>query len=349
MKIGILTHNFPKNEDDRKDAGVFLRDFAMELGKKREVYIYKPRLNDKLGSWHLFSPLSLLRFVKLVIKGRKEAVDFAIKNKLDYCLAAWAIPSGVFALGVKKAIHIPYAVWCLGSDINFYARIPVLKQIIKSVLKNADHVFANSLFLKVKVEALVGKKCTFLPAVTKMHGSRIVRKSQNGIVKFLYVGRLERVKGIDILLNALSEVDKKYFGGWKLDVLGGGKLMKNLKSNNFIKFHNWADEEKVVKFMRASNCLIIPSRSESLPLVLLEAAQFDLPVIASDVGDCSYIIKKYNIGWVFKRGSVYSLTRRLEDFLEEGGKKEREAGGFLKLRRDFSQEVSVRKFLSEIT
>ncbi|PIS14865.1 hypothetical protein COT64_00370 [Candidatus Shapirobacteria bacterium CG09_land_8_20_14_0_10_39_12] len=349
MKIGILTHNFPKNEDDRKDAGVFLRDFAAELEKKREVYIYKPRLDDKLGSWHLFSPLSLLRFVKLVIRGRKEAVDFAIKNKLDYCLAVWAIPSGVFALGVKKALHIPYAVWCLGSDINFYARIPVLKQIIKSVLKNADRVFANSLFLKDKVEALVGKKCTFLPAVTKIHGSRIVRKSQSDIVKFLYVGRLERVKGIDILLNALSKVDKKYFGGWKLDVLGGGTLMRNLKSNNFVKFHNWADEEKVVKFMKASNCLIIPSRSESLPLVLLEAAQFNLPIITSDVGDCPYIIKKYNIGWVFKRGSVYSLARRLEDFLKEGEKKKMETDGFLKLRRDFSQKVSVRKFLSEIT
>jgi len=210
--------------------------------------------------------------------------------------------------------------------------------------------------LKNKVEAIISKECTFLPAVTKVLGSRIVRKGPNGIVKFLYVGRLERVKGIDILLNALSKVDKKYFGGWKLDVLGGGTLVdnlkfkiKNLKLENLIKLRGWADEEKVAGFMRTSDCLIIPSRSESLPLVLLEAARFDLPVIASDVGDCSYIIKKYNIGWVFKRGSVYSLTRRLEDFLEEGVKKRREAGSFLKLRRDFSQEVSVRKFLSEIT
>lgn len=168
MKIGIFTHNFPENRDDRKDAGVFLRDFADELKRKHEVYIYKPKLNDKLGNWSFFSPLSVYRFIKLILIGKKEAIDFAGKNELDYCLAAWAIPSGIFTFFIKKSLKIPYAVWCLGSDINLHARIPILRQIIKSVLKNADRVFANSMFLKNKIEKFSGRKCIFLPAVTNI-------------------------------------------------------------------------------------------------------------------------------------------------------------------------------------
>lgn len=168
MRIGILTHNFPENENDRKDAGVFLQDFANELGKIHEVYIFKPKLGDKLGNWSFFSPWSAYKFIKLIFIGRKESIDFARGNKLDYCLAAWAIPSGIFAMAIKKSLHVPYAVWCLGSDINFYAKIPFLRQIIRSVLKNADHVFANSLFLKNGVEKLTARKCVFLPAVTNI-------------------------------------------------------------------------------------------------------------------------------------------------------------------------------------
>lgn len=168
MKIGIFTHNYPESDDDRKNAGVFVRDFAKELKKKHDVYIYRPKLPDKLGNWSFFSLWSVYKFIKLIFIGSRESIDFARENRLDYCLAAWAIPSGVFTMGIKKSLHIPYAVWCLGSDINFYAKIPVLRQIIKSVLKNADHVFANSLFLKSKVEKLSGRKCVFLPAVTNI-------------------------------------------------------------------------------------------------------------------------------------------------------------------------------------
>lgn len=168
MKIGIFTHNFPEGKKDRRNAGVFLRDFADELERKHEVYIYKPKLSEKLGNWSFFSPRSVYGFIKLIFVGKREAIDFVRKNKLDYCLAAWAIPSGIFTLFIKKNLKIPYAVWCLGSDINLYAKIPILRQIIKFVLKNADRIFANSIFLKNKVEKLSGRKCIFLPAVTNI-------------------------------------------------------------------------------------------------------------------------------------------------------------------------------------
>lgn len=167
------------------------------------------------------------------------------------------------------------------------------------------------------------------------------------ITKFLYVGRLEKVKGIDILIKALGKLDRKYSGNWTLDVLGNGSLMKKYKSNNFVKFHGWGNEQKVAKFMSGRDCLIIPSRSESLPLVLLEAARFNLPVITSNAGDCPYVVKKYNIGMVFETGDVNSLADKLEIFLRDG-RKTVERARFSDLRKDFSQKESVRKFLSEI-
>lgn len=167
------------------------------------------------------------------------------------------------------------------------------------------------------------------------------------ITKFLYVGRLEKIKGIDILIKALDKLDKKYLGNWTLDVLGNGSLMRRFRSNDFIKFHGWADKKRVANFMKLSDCLIVPSRSESLPLVLLEAGRFALPVIAANVGDCPYLIKRYNIGLVFEKGNINSLAGRLEILLRNGKKIFKNAR-FSDLEKDFSLEGSVKRFLSEI-
>lgn len=172
-------------------------------------------------------------------------------------------------------------------------------------------------------------------------------KYKTMITKFLYVGRLEKIKGIDILIKALGRLDRKYFGNWTLDVLGNGSLMRKFRSNDFIKFHGWADKKKVANFMKLSDCLIIPSRSESLPLVLLEAARFSLPVIAANVGDCPYLIKRYNIGLVFEKENIDSLTEKLEVLLRNGKKIFKNAR-FSDLERDFSLKASVQKFLVEI-
>lgn len=321
MKIGIFTHNYPKNNDDRKNAGVFVKDFATELGKNHEVYVYEPNISGKLGNWSLFSPWSVYKFIKLIFIGSRESVDFARKNRLDYCLAAWTIPSGIFTMGIKKYLHIPYGVWCLGSDINFYARIPVLRQIIKSILKNADHIFANSLFLKNKVEKLTGRKCVFLPAVTEfVRDGNVDLLRNNKIPTFLYVGRLEKVKGPDLLIKACRAV--KLTGiDFRLHILGEGSMLTRLKkmtrkyfitSNVF--FEGWAGKEKVANFMKKSDILVIPSRNESFPLILIEAAGFNLPVVVSQVGDCSRIVKKYNIGLSFETGNISDLAGIMVNF-----------------------------------
>lgn len=354
MRIGIFTHNYPKNNDDRKNAGVFVKDFATELSKNHEVYIYEPKISDKLGNWSLFSLWSVYKFMKLILIGSRGSIVFARKNKLNYCLAVWAIPSGIFVMVIKKFLNIPYAVWCLGSDINFYARIPILRQVIKSVLKNADRVFANSLFLKDKVEKLTGRKCVFLPAVTEFVRDGNVDLSRNNkIPTFLYVGRLEKVKGPDLLIKACRAV--RIAGvNFSLYVLGGGGMLDKLKKmvrkyslTPNIYFEGWADKKEIAGFMKKADILVIPSRNESLPLVLIEAARFNLPSIVSRVGDCSEVVKKYNIGLSFRKGDISELARLMIRFAQNRNFHV-DNQGFEKMLEKYSLGESVITFEHEI-
>lgn len=350
MNIGVLTHNYPKNHDERKNAGIFIYDFVKELSKKHETYIlnFESLDKNKLGQWKLFNPIDIFRFFKLMFRGSKKSVAFVRDNNLNFIFAFWALPSGLFAYILNVFYKTPYAIWCLGSDLNKYARYPILRQLIILSLRNADYIFANSDDLVKKIYELVDKKAIFLPAVTRFKISRqkrVVRK--NAIFKFLFVGRLEKVKGPDILIQAVNRLNFKGIKNFSVDILGGGSMEKELKSDK-VCLHGWADESTVQKFMSDSDCLVVPSRSESLPLVMLEAASSNLPVIASNVGDCSFLIKKYNIGYSFEKEDADGLANAMVTAIKEGSSK-RTLRKFQKMSEDFSLENSVNEFLSRIS
>lgn len=114
----------------------------------------------------------------------------------------------------------------------------------------------------------------------KVHWSE---KNLEGTVRFLFVGRLSSVKGLQDALRAMPEnLD------WTLDVLGDGPMRGELedisKERGFaerVKFHGYSD--KADDFMARSSCLLFPSYIEGFGLVLARAVQIGLPVLASNI------------------------------------------------------------------
>lgn len=376
IKIGIFTHNYPTNSRERKDAGIFIYDFVHELSKHLDVYVLCPDFSgkkenykkvpvtwfkwdggkEKFGEWKILSPLSIFKFGRLISRGSRESLKFVKKNKIDVVLACWALPSGVFARYVKKQTGIPYAVWSLGSDINKYARYPFLRNLIKGSLVDADLRFANSFALVGDVESISRKTCEFLPAITNFKSGKVLPKQlDKNKTNFLFVGRLEKVKGPDILLEAIKVIKRKK-DNLALNILGDGSLTSQLKDTirkeglkDSVNLLGWADKDEVSSYMKASDCLIIPSRSESFPLVMIEAARIGLPVIATNVGDCKKTITKYKIGYIVKKEDPGSLARAMFRAIKEGNNFKRSFSGNLKKFADiFSQTKTKDKFLNSL-
>lgn len=354
MRIGIYTHNYPKSEGDRADAGVFVSDFVEELSKKHEVFIfYTGPESGKFGNWKFTNPFSYIKFVWLFVEKTIKSVNFVRKNKLDYILAFWSLPSGVLAYFTKFILGTPYAVWCLGSDLNFYARVPILRILIRCSLRSANFRFANSRKLCKIGGRLSGRSFYFLSAVTENPSAFLkkVRMFAN-CTNFLFVGRLEKVKGVDVLIKAariLSE-DKVKF---KINILGDGtmrhtleKLVRRSGLDDYINFSGQSDKETVFSYMKSSDFLVVPSRSESLPLVIIEAAKVGLPIVATNVGDCGRLMRRYNIGKSVAPNNPKRLAKVLKETVRE--KKDKYRAGLRLLADDFSLEKSVSMFLKYI-
>ena len=137
-------------------------------------------------------------------------------------------------------------------------------------------------------------------------------------MKFLVVGRLTRLKGIDVALKALAGL-KAY--DWTLDVVGEGNERKELEAladslgiAGRVKFHGDKERGEVERFMAASSCMLFPSYSEGMGLVVLEALSAGLPVIVSDLE----ALREFAGGGLVPAGDVEAWGKAIERFILGG-------------------------------
>ena len=101
--------------------------------------------------------------------------------------------------------------------------------------------------------------------------------------------------------------------------------------------------------MKSCDCLVISSRSESLPLVMIEAAKMGLPVISTDVGDCTKLIREYNIGYSVNNFESEDISIAMRQAINKKHEiRKIFSKGLNRLAKDFSLEKSVASFLREI-
>jgi D-inositol-3-phosphate glycosyltransferase len=136
----------------------------------------------------------------------------------------------------------------------------------------------------------------------------------------LFVGRIERLKGIDKIIRALP-----YLGSTRprLVIVGedGNRpgeietlknLAQNLKVSDSVIFTGLIDYEKLPAYYNAADVCVFPSYYESFGLVPLESLACGTPVVATDVGDLRRIIRQGETGYVLPDSRPEYLAKSIE-------------------------------------
>lgn len=335
MNIIIFTHNYPISRFERRNAGIFVHDLAKELSKTNSVTVICPGSfnkkskfgnitvyffgwgrNKHLGKLRFYKPLDIFYGFNLFFQGIKTLLSAVKETKPEFTLAMWAIPSGFFGYFTKIIFGVPYAIWVLGSDFYVYAKIPLVGFFIRYVLKEAKYTFADGISLSEEVSQVTGRRCLFLPSSTNLEVAIKKKKnSYNHKIVLTFIGRMELIKGPDVLVDAILELKDK-IKNFRFNFLGDGSLLSILKKRvakvgveDHVFFYGNVDSKvKIINLLNNSHWLIIPSRSDSIPLVFSEAMKVGIPVIASDLPDLKYFIDNYKVGLFFTTGDHHSLA-----------------------------------------
>jgi glycosyltransferase involved in cell wall biosynthesis len=138
----------------------------------------------------------------------------------------------------------------------------------------------------------------------------------------LFVGRLDFIKGIDILLHSISNLDPKY--DITLAIVGpdGGQLDKliflanQLRIPNKVIFTGSLFGLDLLSAYVDSDFIVLPSRYETFPSVVLEAFACSKPVIVSNILSMGDIVSEGNTGLLFTPESILDLTRVISYLLD---------------------------------
>jgi len=255
--------------------------FANKIKTDNPDIVYDA-VHVKLGLFGLL--LNLLSHEGYFAWKAGKKLSKSITNRYDIIHAHWLYPTGAAAIALGKKLNIPVFITCHGSDINRVMKSESRKGCIKT-LEAADEIEFVSKKLRDTAADLGGKwkKAHVLPnGINEIPSVPTV--DRRNIVGF--VGNLIDVKRVECFPEVFKEIIK-FVPDAEFLIIGSGDRMDWLKENLKeypVSFTGRLSQIDVIERMKDMKLLILPSRNEGWPCVVLEAHSCGTPVIGSNAG-----------------------------------------------------------------
>ena len=142
------------------------------------------------------------------------------------------------------------------------------------------------------------------------------------VVSFVCLGRVGQRKGSFDLLNAFAKLPIAKQQQAKLILAGDGeveearRLSKKLGITNQVECLGWLNAESCSKLLETSDVFILPSYAEGLPMAILEAMSWGLPVISTPVGGIPEVVISNQHGILVEPGNIPKLTEAIQILLD---------------------------------
>jgi len=318
----------PSNTDYQD--GVWVHRLAAR--KNVELLVAKPAL---VHNYELMARV-YRELAALALRGPIDAVSAPLWN-VEGALA-YADPRlpGVLTLMTSfKTVASFHGSW---KDDFAVAKMPLLEGM---VYRDAPHVQAISQAILEKTQADYG--ATIAPMVQYLCvrdqlGCAKRTRGDDGMVRILFVGRLERRKGVDVLLAAAERllsrrpnVEVVFVGAaTKNTELGGltypeafATQVSDPAVRSRVRFAGAVDEAELQQQYANADIFCLPSRFESFGLVLLEASVFSLPLVGVRCGGVEEIIEHGETGLLVAPDDAEDLEQALERLVSDAELRQR--------------------------
>jgi len=151
---------------------------------------------------------------------------------------------------------------------------------------------------------------------------RIIKKVSDREDIIGYVGRLEKEKGILNLIKAIPYVIKKrdvFF-----IICGSGSLINEIRKfilseniEKYVKLTGWISHKDLPYFLNNMKLIVLPSYTEGLPNVILEAMACGTPILTTPVGAISDVVKDKETGFLLKSNNPRQIAKEILELLDK--------------------------------
>ena len=272
--------------------------------------------------------------------------------------AHFAVPTGVVAWIIYQLTRIPYVLTAHLGDVP--GGVPqqtdrlfkMIKPLTVPIWRAAARVTAVSSFVADLAEKAYGIRPTIILNGVKLPQETFQKKSE--FPQLLMVGRFSIQKNPLFAIQALALLREL---PWILQMIGEGPLfsaareeVRRLDLEKKIIFSGWLAAEEVQKAMTQSDILLMPSLSEGLPMVGVEALAYGLALVGSRIGGLQDIIAEDKNGVFFNlEEGAPAMAEALRPLLENASLLAQMQKASLEKAKDFEWSHSIEAYEKVLT
>ncbi len=307
------------------------------LKKKIEIFLFshKAYKKDFFKSNHLkiinSKPIRCMNFLplrwNLALSSAINLNDYSKSYEKDSIIFSMQshIPAIIISRLKKKKISIRNSEEPLGAtyyaDNKFLAFLVLglkflfynLSDQIIAISKKSEDSLKKIVIFKRKIILILN------PYLTKI--LKIKKKNKSKKFSILSVGRITKQKNFDLLIDSVSNLSKKY-KNIELTIVGNGNLFEQTRNKIFnlknIRLIKW--KKNLKPFFLKSDLFVLSSYYEGLPNVLIDAVNYEVPCLATDVSGVRDILIQGKGGLIIPNNDQHKLEKNIEYSLKNYSK-----------------------------
>jgi len=298
-----------------KDPSLKAGETLMEARKYNDNFSAEILYYGAAGSFQ-----SAIQYFTNYIKLVKKYI--ASNGKPDLIHVHVVFRAGLIALYFKYLHGIKYIIsehWTLFNDDakpSFKDKSFLIRWLIKLIYRNASATTAVSKYLADSLIKKTGIKAPIV--IPNVYDASLFypRNNNNDKFKFIHISRLNYAKNPEQIIKAVDIVAAKTTRPFSLTIYGPNvKELHTMANKNYITFKAETLQPALAADLRQHDALILYSRFEWLPCVIIEAMAAGLPVIASDIPSMHEMIEQYKTGYIVPLNDPEALAEKMLEII----------------------------------
>ncbi len=263
-----------------------------------------------------------------ILAGCAATLSAVRRESFDIVHIHWPFPHALFGYLAKKAGGVKIVTTFYGVELRWVkTKMPFFKSFLRWGIGFSDKVTAISSYTAREVREL-GPDDEVPVEVIPYTITVTAKLNQQPQVKpllplVLYVGRLVERKGVEYLIRAFAEVVREVPS--ELVIVGKGpdqerlhQVTEGLNLSHKVHFKGWVSQDELEQLYNQCNVFVLPAiidskgDTEGLGVVLLEAMSYMKPVVASNLGGITDIVKDRDTGLLVNEKDTHGLSEAIK-------------------------------------
>ena len=333
MKVFVIVHEFPPIGGGGGRAAYDICKGLVERG--HQVTVLTSRMKG-LSAYDTISGVQVIRLFTF----RREAYRAPLASMFVYILVGifagyfvirklqpdvlhchFAVPAGALGWMLSRMTGIPYILTAHLGDVP--GGVPEktdrwfrwMYPFTPPIWKGARKVVAVSEYTRRLAARTYPVQMEVIPNGVELTQSELINREIHLPVRLVFAGRFMPQKNPIQLINILSELSDL---SWRCSMVGDGpllddvkKLVKEVGLSERVEFPGWVTPEQVLIYLSKADILVMPSLSEGLPVIGVQALAQGLALVVSKVGGFVDLVEEEKNGYLIepidKTGFVKSL------------------------------------------